>query len=513
MRRTVSAVIAVAALLLAGCTPSTRWVSPTTASSAGPAVSGGVRIDPPVWTGCDSDADKLLQGQAPTKIKYDCATIKVPQDWAHPDAGKQFDIALIRVRSADQHNRIGSMLVNPGGPGGSGVELATYLSVELPDDILDRFDVVGFDPRGVSRSDPVKCFTDSDLDSYFGFDPDPQSQADFDAFVALNRKMAGECQAKYGDTLSLFSTEQAARDMDGIRAALGEQKITYLGFSYGTLLGATYAQLFPKNIRAFVLDGAVDPTQAAIPSAEGQAAGFEHAFDEFADWCKTNTTQCPAAPDPRATLTAALTKARSAPVTATDGRKVTSGWILLGAIQALYSKRLWPNLGEGIAGIAKGDSQRIMELADEYGQRDANGHYANMIDIFDTVSCDDDASGETVDQARTLQSQWRGKYPLFGTSLAMGIVSCAVWTAKRDPYPKGAAAGAPPIVVVGTVNDPATPYAQTAKLATMLGVGHVLTWEGEGHTAYPQTTCIRAAVDSYLITLSVPQEGTRCPAR
>src|SRR5690348_3040902 len=297
-----------AALLLAGCAPSARWMSPGTAQSAGPSVSGGVHVNAPVWSSCDSDADKLLQGQAPAKIKYDCGTVLVPQDWAHPDSGKQFSIALIRVRSADQHDRIGSMLVNPGGPGASGVDLATYLSVELPDDILERFDIVGFDPRGVSRSNPVKCFTDSELDNYFAFDPDPQSQTDFDAFVALNRKMAGDCQNKYSDTLSLFSTEQSARDMDGIRAALGEQKLTYLGFSYGTLLGATYAQLFPKNIRAFVLDGAVDPTQAAVPAAEGQAAGFEHAFDEFAAWCKANTTQCPAAPDPRAVLMAALAK-------------------------------------------------------------------------------------------------------------------------------------------------------------------------------------------------------------
>jgi pimeloyl-ACP methyl ester carboxylesterase len=512
-RRTVSVVVAAVALLLTGCTPTVRWVSPTSGGASASPSGNGPRIQPPVWKNCRSDAAQIMQGQVPNGMTYECGTIEVPQNWYQPDMAKTFHIALMRIRSQHQNRKVGSLVVNPGGPGGSGVELAAYLSAQLPNDILERFDIVGFDPRGVSRSDPVKCFSDADMDAYFGFDPDPQSQADFDAFVALNRKMAQSCQAKYGDTLSLFATEQAAHDLDGIRQALGEPKLTYLGFSYGTLLGATYAQLFPKNIRAFVLDGAVDPTQQAVDSAEGQAKGFSHAFDQFANWCKNNASQCPAGPDAKATLAAALDKGRKAPPTAADGRRVTAGWILLGVFEALYSQRLWPLLAEGLANVVKGDPKRIMQIADEYPQRDSSGHYGNMIDVFNTVSCDDDASGETVDQARTLQSQWRAKYPVFGTSLAMGVVSCAVWPAKRDPFPTGKAAGAPPIVVVGTVNDPATPYEQTAKLATMLGVGHVVTWEGEGHTAYPQTTCIRAAVDAYLINLAVPQEGLRCPAR
>ncbi len=514
-RRTVSVTVALLALLLSGCTaPTVRWVSPTSGRpSASASATGGFQVSPPAWRSCLDEADKVLQGQRPRGIGYDCATVQVPQDWSHPDPAKSFHLSLVRVRSQDQTGRIGSLLVNPGGPGGSGVDLAMYLSAQLPDDVLNRFDVIGFDPRGVDRSDPVKCFADSDMDAYFAFDPDPVAQADFDAFVALNKKMATGCQTKYGDELPLFSTEQAARDMDGIRQSLGEQKLTYLGFSYGTLLGATYAQLFPKNIRAFVLDGAVDPTQQAIASAEGQAKGFSHAFDEFAAWCKGNAAQCPAGPDAKATLTAALDKGRKAPLTAADGRKLTAGWILLGTFEALYSQRLWPVLAQGLAGATGNDPKRILQLSDEYAERDPNGHYGNMIDVFNTVSCDDDASGETTTQARSLQSRWRSQYPVFGTSLAMGIVSCAVWPAKRDPFPTGKAVGAPPVVVVGTVNDPATPYEQTAKLATMLGVGHVVTWEGEGHTAYPQTTCIRAAVDAYLINLTVPPDGLRCPPK
>jgi pimeloyl-ACP methyl ester carboxylesterase len=512
-RRTVTAVAAVAALLLSGCAPRVTWMAPTNggpARSASPGASANVNA--PAWSDCKSEADKILQ-RTPSGITYQCGTIQVPQDWHNASSGKTFNIALMRVRSNRQHDRIGSLVVNPGGPGGSGVDLAAYLSEQLPGDILERFDIIGFDPRGVSRSDPVKCFTDADLDSSFGFDPDPQAQADFDAYVALNRKMATACQTKYGETLSLFATEQSARDIDAIRTAVGDPKLSYLGFSYGTLLGATYAQLFPKNIRAMVLDGAVDPTLPSVQAAEGQAKGFTLAFSEFATWCKNTAGSCPIAPDAQGAVVAALNKGRTAPPVGKGGRKATAGWILTGVFSALYSQREWPLLALALANVNKGDPTQILALADDYAERDPSGHYGNMFDIFNTVSCDDDAGGETTDQARQLQSDWRTKYPLFGTSLAMGIVPCAVWPAKRDPFPTGKAVGAPPIVVVGTTNDPATPYEQTAKLANMLGVGHVVTWQGEGHTAYPQTTCIRAAVDAYLLSLSVPQDGLTCPPR
>jgi pimeloyl-ACP methyl ester carboxylesterase len=511
-RRTVTALAVLVALVLSGCAPRVTWMAPTNGARGSASPNPSTSVNAPQWSDCKSEATNLLQ-RSPNGITYQCAKIQVPQDWHNPGNGKTFDLALIRVRSERQHDRVGSLVVNPGGPGGSGVELAVYLSVQLPADILERFDVIGFDPRGVSRSNPVKCFSDADLDATFGFDPDPQAQADFDAYVALNKKMATECQTKYGDTLSLFATEEAARDMDAIRASVGDPKLSYLGFSYGTLLGATYAQLFPKNIRAMVLDGAVDPTQQAVASAEGQAKGFSLAFSEFATWCKSNGGACPIAPDAQAALVAAMAKGRSAPPVGKGGRKATAGWILTGVFSALYSQREWPLLASALATVNKGDPTQILALADQYAERDPAGHYSNMFDIFNTVSCDDDNSGETIDQARALQSQWRTKYPVFGTSLAMGIVPCAVWTAKRDPFPTGKAVGAPPIVVVGTTNDPATPYEQTAKLANMLGVGHVVTWQGEGHTAYPQTTCIRAAVDAYLLNLSVPPDGLTCPPR
>jgi pimeloyl-ACP methyl ester carboxylesterase len=506
--------LAVAALMTAGCflpVVVPPIVGPDGATPA-PGSGAGAR-----WREC-RDVPTRLVGRAAPGMTYECATIQVPQDWA-TKGGDTFDIALLRVRSRGQHDRIGSLVLNPGGPGGSGIDTAVYLSFGpgfggLPDEVTDRFDIVGFDPRGVGRSSPVKCIPDKVLDEYFGSEPDPRGQAQFDGFVDLNRTVADDCAARYGDDLRLYSTEQTARDMDAIRSAVGDEKMTYLGYSYGTLLGATYAQLFPNKIRALVLDGAVDPTADAVSASEGQAKGFELAFDDFAAWCKGATSDCPIAPDARAAVDEVMARARTSPVRGADGREATAGWVLNGIVSALYTESAWPDLAGAIDDLAGGDPDGVFKLADQYAQRDDNGHYSNLFDAFYTISCADDASPPiSTQRVRQLQSEWRQKYPLFGPTLAVSLLQCSQWKAPHDAYPTGKANGAPPIVVVGTTGDPATPYEQTAKLADMLGVGVVLTWEGEGHTAYPGTKCIIDAVDGYLIDLRVPPKGQRCPAR
>lgn len=514
--RLVAGLLAAVVVATAGCTlpvVAPEESAPDTGPARGPNVPGTQAS----WRPCP-EVPRELVGRGAAGMTYECTSIAVPRDWSQPQAGETYEVALIRVRSATQQNRIGSLVLNPGGPGASGIETAVFLSFGprlggLPKQVTDRFDIVGFDPRGVGRSAPVKCISDADQDATFAAPPDPASEAEFAEVVALNKKIGDECGRKYADRLSTFSTEQAARDMDAIRAAVGDPKLTYLGYSYGTLLGATYAQLFPRNIRALVLDGAVDPKQDLIAGAETQAAGFERAFTNFTNWCARTAAQCPIAPDARGALTDALAKAEASPVRGDDGRDATPGWIFLGLVSSLYTESGWPALAKALDTLQAGDAKGIFDLADAYARRTPEGRYTNLFDANLAVNCADATGVPEVADVRRLQGEWRAKYPLFGASLAVGLLPCVFWPAERDPYPTGAAAGAPPILVVGTTGDPATPYENTARLATMLGTGEVLTWEGEGHTAYPNTACITGAVDAYLIDLTVPREGLRCPAR
>ncbi len=491
---------------------------PSATTTSVPSTPTSAPVAAAKWHACPEVAKAALGNEVPTNVAYDCAAVPVPADWHHPETGKTYSIAMLRVRSKTQKNRIGSLFINPGGPGGSGVKTALYLSVPpnkggLPTQITDRFDFIGFDPRGVNLSSPLQCISDRDLDASYSAVADPVSSADFNSVVALDRRINNACAKKYGSALSTYSTEQAARDIDALRAAVGDPKLSYLGYSYGTLLGATYAQQFPQNVRAMVLDGALDPTESLVTSSEGQAKGFEHAFDNFGAWCKNTPKTCPIAPEARKTVSALLANADQKKVKGSDGRIATSGIVGYAIVAALYNQAGWPLLAQAMASLQKGDAKLAFQLADGYAERAADGTHSNQSDINLAVNCSDAKSVPSLAEIRRLQADWRRKYPLFGGFTAAGLLSCALWPEKPDPYPTGPAVGAPPIVVVGTTGDPATPYENTAKLASMLGVGHVLTWQGEGHTAYPQTPCITSAVDDYLLTLAVPADGKACPLK
>ena len=508
MHRRVAIPAVALLLVLTGCVPG----APEPPTPTGPDGGGGL-----VWADCFAEA-REANSRLDRELSVECTTVTVPKDWEAPDSAETFEIAVMRIYTGDLADKQGSVLTNPGGPGGSGLTwLPLFVQPPVdtllpPTELLDRFALVTFDPRGVGKSAPVECISDADLDAQFGYDPDPISQADFDALVELNERIAEGCGNKYGDDLRLFSTVQAARDMDAIRAALGEEKLTYLGFSYGTLLGAVYAQLFPQNVRAFVLDGAVDPLAGPVEASEGQAMGFERALSNFAEWCQGNRAMCPIADNPRGAIAAEIERGRIAPVEAADGRKVTAGWVLWGVILSLYSKEYWPFLGLAIQNLRNGDPSLILQLADIYADREEDGRYhSNQFDVFNAVNCADEEY-PSVAEIRDLQAQWRTKYPMFGPSLATGLLICAVWPGGKDPYPTGPATGAPEIVVVGSLGDPATPYESTQKLADMLGVGVVVTWEGDSHTAYSESRCIQRAVDNYLIDLIVPEDGLTCPA-
>jgi pimeloyl-ACP methyl ester carboxylesterase len=518
--RTAVVVLALVSLLVAGCDPE-EILDPEPPEPTGEPGRWDAAL---TWEPCPDLPPEVLSHSLPGGVlpgfvtelvadvggallvatrSYDCATLPVPQDWDEPDSGETFDISLVRISRADPEQRIGSLLVNPGGPGASGVDAGVFLSIPpfvggLPDSVTERFDIVGFDPRGVSRSSPVDCLTNEELDLMFGADPDPVDQAAFDEAVAASQRRTGACGTTHGDALNHYSTRQTVHDMDAIRAALGDEKLTYLGYSYGTLLGAIYAHLYPTHIRAMVLDGAIDPDPEPGGEGGGQAAGFERAFDNFANWCNATPTECPLGPDTRATVTAAIEAARTSPVPGADGRDATAGWVWWAVVSALYSQQLWPQLGQAIASLQAGDPAGVFTLADLYTGRDETGSYPNLIDANTAINCADAENRGTVEEVRDAQADQRERYPLFGAPLVMGALDCIHWQGEADPYPVGPAEGAPPILVVGTTGDPATPYEQAAGLADLLGTGVVLTYEGEGHTVYPQDECVNEVVNTYL---------------
>jgi len=479
---------------------------PTAAAPAQPTVSP-LRFD---------DCTSVLRPQvrdAPggdRPLSFGCGRLRVPLDYRNPSR-KAIDLFLIRVRLAGQQKRIGSLVVNPGGPGASGADAAVGLGLSLPADVLKRFDLVGFDPRGVGLSAPVECISDRLKDESLALDPDAK-----DALAAqtrLARQVSADCVAKYGDDLQHFNTEETARDLDLVRQAVGDTKLTYLGYSYGTRLGSVYAQLFPRQVRALVLDGAVDPKAGELASSQTQAAGFEKAFDQFAGDCKARNAACLIGPDPRATVNRILAKARQSPIPGgSGGRKATAGPVLLAIVSALYDRGEWAELESALADADNGSSSGLFRLADRYNQRDPSGRYTNLTDANTAIGCADTADKVPDAAVRRAVSAWRKQYPLFGSSLALGLLTCQQWRAPREPLPAVRAAGAPPLLVIGTVNDPATPYASAKVLARTLASGRLLTWRGEGHTAYPKTRCVTAAVDAYLVNLTVPAANATCAA-
>jgi pimeloyl-ACP methyl ester carboxylesterase len=513
--RLVSTVLAV---LLAGCTSAT----PASSGAAGAVFPTGTPTLQPgsvpriTYRDCTSVIRRELAGQpgGDRDLSFGCGKMPVPLDYADPN-GQTLSMFVVRARLAGQTGRVGSLVINPGGPGASGVDAVIALALQLPVEVLRRFDLVGFDPRGVGLSDPVSCISPAQKDAATAADPDARTNAEYAAQVALARQVADACYARYGDKLGLFNTTATARDMDMLRQAVGERKLSYLGYSYGTLLGAVYASLFPGQIRTVVLDGAVDPTTDDVANAEAQARGFEDAFDELAASCTAGGAPCPLGNNPRRFLTRVLAKARANPIptsTSGDTRKATAGNVLLAAVSALYDRGDWPKLTAALAEADRGDAKGVLALDDAYNQRSPDGTFSNILDANLAITCadTDQRLGDATIKAKL--AQWRTRYPLFGTALALSLVTCQVWKAPRHPVPTVHAPSAPTILVVGTRHDPATPYASAQHLTAALGHAVLLTWDGDGHTAYPKTRCIAGAVDRYLISATVPKPRTACPA-
>jgi pimeloyl-ACP methyl ester carboxylesterase len=519
MRLSRGLVAAASGLLLAvsGCTSSSddTAADPSASASSAPVEPEAAEI---AWSDCDAQISQLVAGTPGSErdLVFECGRTEVPISYDEPQ-GETLPLFLIRAHWAQQTDRIGSLVINPGGPGASGADAAIRQALRLPEDVLRRFDVVGFDPRGVGLSTPVECLPADFKDRVTAAEPRPTTPEQVDEAFALQQEAADGCAEEYGDALGTFNTVDTARDMDLLRQSLGDEQLTYLGYSYGTTLGSTYAELFPDRVRALVLDAAVDPDADPRAEAEQQTTSLEASFDAFAANCTGLVAGCPLGPDPRRFVEELLDQAGTAPIPsalAGETRQATPGVIMTAVLSALYSTDSWPQLAQGLAAARNGDAQQLFSLADAYNGRLRDGTYTNLIDANVAINCADTDPETTVseEEVRTLVTEWDQRFPLFGAGSAVGLRTCAVWEAQRSPLPERDAEGAAPIVVIGNSGDPVTPLPGAVDMAEDLTSGVLLTWQGQGHTAYPKTDCVTGAVDAYLIDLVVPQDGLTCPA-
>jgi pimeloyl-ACP methyl ester carboxylesterase len=509
VRRAVTG--ALAALLVvvvaAGCTGSSP--DPPGAAAASrphPTTLAGYYAQALAWTPCDKG--------------FRCARLYVPFDYARP-AGPAFSLPVIKLPAAKPAQRVGALVINPGGPGGSGVMYALGARTgEFTPAVLNRFDIVGFDPRGVGGSLPaLHCVTGSQLDRYLAVNEAPASPAQLAAVIAANKGFAQDCARNARALLPYVGTASSARDMDILRAALGESRLTYLGKSYGTVLGASYAQQFPSRVRALVLDGAVAPGLSGTDLDITQAQGFSVAFGQFVAWCTAQAT-CPlpaALPAATAKVSALVTAANARPLANQYSKQPADGaMVLLGIAAAMYTKTAWPYLRDALAGaFSDHDGTVLVELADSLEERNPNGTYSNLADVGTAVDCLDWPYPRSLGAWQAAAVTAAKASPLFGPSLLWGSLPCAYWPIKASPVltgPTAAHQAAHPVLVVGDLKDPATPYAWAVRMARWLRPGVLLGWNGEGHTSYMEgSSCIDAAVDAYLINLTVPRNGTICP--
>jgi pimeloyl-ACP methyl ester carboxylesterase len=456
-----------------------------------------------------------LRWQACSK-GFQCARLLVPFDYSRP-GWLRFSLPVIRLAATDQARRIGSLVINPGGPGGSGVSYALQARSVVSAAIRARFDVVGFDPRGVGGSVPaVHCLTGPQLDKYFETEDTPVNAAQLATVVSESKVFVSGCEHESGPLLPYVGTPNAARDMDVLRAALGDSKLSYLGKSYGTYLGTWYAQLFPSHIRALVLDGAIDPAASSFSMNIVQGEGFEVALRSFATDCMTRAN-CPlghaGVSAGLARLQALLARASSHPLLSNlgDGRPANSALLLNGIVAALYSKTYWPTLRSALQAAFEGDGTILVDLGDLLYERSPGGTYTNLADANMAVDCLDRPWPRGLAAWTSAAVTAARAAPQFGQAIMWGSLPCAYWPVSSPAEPAIRAAGAPPILVVGNKRDPATPYRWAVALAGDLASGVLLGWNGDGHTAYMMgSSCVDGIVDRYLLSLAVPATGTLC---
>ncbi|GAA5167079.1 alpha/beta hydrolase [Ornithinimicrobium tianjinense] len=452
------------------------------------------------WTSCES--------------LFECTTLEVPIDYAEPD-GATIEIAVLR--SAAKGESRGALLVNPGGPGASGVDYAMSAGAVFSKDVRAAYDIVGFDPRGVGRSAPIDCLSDDDLSTFLGHDLTPDDPAETAAEEEILKGFGKGCVTNAPELAPHLSTIEAARDMDVLRAALGEETMTYVGASYGTYLGTVYANLFPDKVGRFVLDGAVDPTLQGAEGAKGQAEGFERATRAYVEDCVAQGS-CPLGDDldsGLARISGLLEEldADPLPVQGDEVTELTEGWASYGIAVAMYDESSWPVLTQALEAAFDGNGTVLMFLANAYASRHSDGTYgSNMMEAFQAIGClvpESERAEQPTPQERL--AEITEVAPTWGRFLG-GASPCDYWpVTASEELDDFSAEGAAPILVIGTTRDPATPYEWAESLAEVLDSGVLLTYDGDGHTAYGRSNdCIDSTVDAYLVDGTVPEDGRRC---
>ncbi|SDK92215.1 alpha/beta hydrolase [Streptomyces indicus] len=474
--------------------------SPGAADDSGlPAALTGQKLN---WGDCEGG------GSGASDSSWKCATLKVPLDYEDPD-GKTIGVALIRSEARDDSKRIGSLLFNFGGPGGSGVNSLPAAAPGYPA-LHERYDLVGFDPRGVERSGGVECREDADTEKAFTtIDLTPDTAAEEKAYFADAAAFGAGCKEKSGEILPYVTTSNTARDMDLMRIVLGDDKLHYLGYSYGTELGGTYAHLFPEKVGRLVLDAVVDPSADMIGHAKNQTRGFQRALENY---LKAEGRDPKEGTQEIAALLKSLDKK---PLPAAGGRDLNETLGTTGITQALYSESMWPQLTAALQAAEDGDGSPLLALADEYNNRDASGRYGRAMHAQRSISCADSQVRPTPAQAKKLLPEFMEISPVFGGYLGWDAAGwCHKWpVAGEHKTPEVSAPGAAPILVIGTTGDSATPFEGARRMADELGkgVGVHLTFKGEGHGAYGGgNPCVDSTVEDYLLDHKVPEDGKVC---
>ena len=443
-----------------------------------------------------------------------CTWVRVPIDYAKPSGATIRLRVKMRLGSGGPSSR--KLIVNPGGPGGSGVEFVDALTPQLPQALRSTYDVVGFDPRGVGQSAPLTCLPDDKLEKLLDIDPDPDSDKEISKFRRAYRILGSGCAAEKPDLFGHVSTDEVVRDLDVIRAVMGQGKLDFYGASYGTTIGSRYAAAHPRRVGRMVLDGAVDPTTNRVKAARAQAKGLETALRSYLKDC-VDEPGCPLGTEvdfAETQLVALLQDINDDSLEVGGERKLTEASAMYGIIAALYDPDSWPALTAAIKRAIYGDGTYLLSLADRYFRREPDGAIDNnFYESGQAVRCLDDPHSPSTDEIGTLQQEFTDVSPVFGRMLAWSLLECAEWPAKGpDPRPLARASDAPPILVIGTTRDPATPFSASKTLASRLRTGVLVTRHGDGHTGFLMgNTCVDRTVVRFLLG-QAPSADVDCKA-